>query len=69
MTDEKGRVGESRGLVVKPWRRTVGCRLGEGGGTKNEALSCLWEPGMWRRHPCDKGQEEEQVCSLGHGEY
>ena len=44
-------------------------QVGEGGGIKDEALSSLWEPGVWRRHPCDKGQEEEQVCSLGHGEY
>lgn len=30
MTDEKGQVGESGGLVVKPQRMTVGSRLGVG---------------------------------------
>lgn len=69
MTDEKGRVGESGGLVVKPWRMMVGSRLG----VRREEASRMKPRTLFGSLPCGdtpvKDQEEEQVCSLGHGEY
>lgn len=62
-------MGESGGLVVKPWSMMVGCRLGVGREEASRMKPSTLSGSLLCGDTPVKDQEEEQVCSLGHGEY